>query len=594
LRKIFRISYMMTRKLKAISTWLLLFPLAPVLSCVAVEWDCSQNQVMKQSGGLAHQGDDALQYAYQSYALACMAILNGDYQQGEIHLKEALKSDERSPYLLKKVSRVLLEQGKGEEALDFAQRAAEMNPDDMDAKGLLAGIYSQLQRFELAISQYREILETDPQNTDSRLQLSTLFIRLKDFDSALGHLEILIKDNPGLLIAHYYMGRIKLERNEYSSAEKAYLRVLEINPEFLPALFDLAVLYGKMDKLDRAIACYKRILAISPTNMTAGERLISLYFKTGQEKAAEEAIKEMEKNLSPGDRERKTLGLIYLKYGKLDESIAELTSIVAAFPEDQEARYYLGAALDEHEDFNEAYKNLTLLGPESNYFVHARIRMAYILQKQGKTDEAIGLLRDTIDLKKGQPRLYLMLSTLYEGREQYRDAMSVLEEGLTHDTRDTNLLYRMGIVLDKLNRNKECLEHMETILTIDPQHADALNYIGYTYADKGIHLDRAQELIEKALKSKPNSGYIIDSLGWVYFRKGLYDRALIELKRAVELTPGDPVITEHLGDVLFKMKQYERALETYNRALALENADAERLKEKIKDVLEHINGDAPQ
>jgi tetratricopeptide (TPR) repeat protein len=594
LRKISRISYMMSKNLKAHLSWLLLVCLTPVVSCAAVEWNCSQSQAVNQSGGTDRHGDDALQYAYQSYALACMAILNGDYQQGEIHLKEALKNDERSLYLLKKVSRVLLEQGKGEEALDFARRSVDMNPEDMDAKGLLAGIYSQLQRFELAISQYREILEVDPENTEARLQLSTLFIRSKDFDSALGHLTRLIKDNPELLIAHYYIGRINLERNEYSSAEKAYLRVLEINPDFIPALFDQAVLYGKMDKFDRAIACYKRILAISPTNMTAGERLISLYYKTGQEKAAEEAIKAMEKNLSPGDRERKTLGLIYFKYGKLDESIAELTSIVAAFPEDQEARYYLGAALDEHEDFNEAYKNLTLLGPESNYFVHARIRMAYILQRQGKSDEAIKLLRETIDLKKGQPRLYLMLSTLYEGREQYHDAMGVLKEGLTNDTRNTSLLYRMGIVLDKLNRNKECLKHMEMILSIDPQHADALNYIGYTYADKGIHLDRAQELIEKALKSKPNSGYIIDSLGWVYFRKGYYDRALIELKKAVDLAPEDPTINEHLGDVYFKLKQYERALETYNRALALENADTERLKEKIKDVLEHIKGDALQ
>ncbi len=217
--------------------------------------------------------------------------------------------------------------------------------------------------------------------------------------------------------------------------------------------------------------------------------------------------------------------------------------------------------------------------------------MAYILQRQEKTDEAIELLRNTIDLKQGNPRLYLMLSTLYEGREQYHNAVSVLKEGLAHNERDTDILYRMGIVLDKLKRNKECLEQMEMILTIDPKHADALNYIGYTYADKGIQLDRAQELIERAVKHKPNSGYIIDSLGWVYFRKGLYDKALIELKRAMELTPEDPVINEHLGDVYFKKEHYERALESYERALALENADKERLKEKIRDVTEHLKGE---
>jgi len=583
---------MMTKKMKAIYFWSLLFLVTPVISCVAVERDYSQSQAMNLSGGIASREDDPLRYAYQSYALACLAILNSDYEKGESYLKEALKYDQHSSYLLKKVSHVLLEQGNGEEALRFAQKAVKDHPGDIEAKKILAGIYSRLKRFEMAISKYREILMIDQENKEARLQLSTLFIRLKDFDSALEHLSILIEDDPKLLIAHYYVGRINLEREDYGSAEKAFLRVLEIDPEFLPALFDSAVLYAKMDKLDRAIKCYERILAISPSNTSAGERLISLLYKTGQDKAAEEAIAEMEKNISPGDRERKTLGLIYLKHGKLDEAIAEFTSIVSAFPEDQEARYYLGAALDEHEDFAEAYENLSILGPESDYFVHARIRMGYILEGQGKTEEAIALLREAINIKQGYPRLYLMLSTLYEGREQYQDALSVLKEGLIHDARDTDLLYRMGIVLDRLKRNKECLEQMETILTIDPTHADALNYIGYTYADKGIHLDRAQELIEKALRHKPDSGYIMDSLGWVYFQKGLYDRALIELKRAVKLTPEDPVINEHLGDVYFKVEQYERALETYNRALVLENADQEKLKQKIKGVIEHLKGES--
>jgi tetratricopeptide (TPR) repeat protein len=593
LRKISRIFYM-NKKLKAICFWSLFFFVTPLLSCVEVERDYFQSQALNLSGGTARQEDDAFRYAYQSYALACIAIMDGDYEQGEIHLKEAFKNDEHSLYLSMKVSHVLLKQGKEEEALGFAQKAVQDHPRDIDAKQFLAELYSQLQRFESAVSQYQEILVNDPGNKEARLQLSTLFIRLNDFDSALGHLTILIKDNPELLMAHYYMGRINFERGDYGLAEKALLRVLEINPEFLPALFDSAVLYGKTDKLDRAIECYERIVAISPANTTARERLISLLYETGQDKAAEEAIAEMEKNISPGDRDRKTLGLIYLKHGKLDESIAELTSIVEAFPDDQEARYYLGAALDEHEDFDAAYENLSFLSPESNYFVHARIRMASILQEQGKTDEAIDLLREVINLKQGHPRLYLMLSTLYEGREQYQAAMSVLKEGLTHNARDTDLLYRMGIVLERLKRNTECLENMEMILTIDPHHADALNYIGYTYADKGIHLDKAQEFIEKALKYKPDSGYIIDSLGWVYFQKGLYDRALIELKRAVKLTPDDPVINEHLGDAYFKVEQYERALETYNRALVLENADQEKLKEKIRGVMEHLKGDAPQ
>ncbi len=131
------------------------------------------------------------------------------------------------------------------------------------------------------------------------------------------------------------------------------------------------------------------------------------------------------------------------------------------------------------------------------------------------------------------------------------------------------------------------------VIEIDPRHADALNYIGYTYAEKGIYLDRALELIERAIKYKPNSGYIIDSLGWVYFRKGQYDRALEELKKAVTLCPEDPTINEHLGDVYFKRQDYGEALKTYKRALSLKNADGERLNGKINDVMERLKGNVP-
>ena len=130
---------------------------------------------------------------------------------------------------------------------------------------------------------------------------------------------------------------------------------------------------------------------------------------------------------------------------------------------------------------------------------------------------------------------------------------------------------------------------MEIVIKIDPRHADALNYIGYTYADENVHLDRALELIEKAIKYKPNSGYIIDSLGWVYFRKGLYDKALTELKKAVELAPHDPAIAEHLGDVYYKKQEYGNALKAYEKAISLENVETERLQGKIKNTREQLN-----
>jgi len=582
----------MDKELNKIPIWALSFLIVLGLSCMKAEKRYPPQQSPALSGETSSERDP-IQYAYQNYAFACIAITNGNHEEAEIYLKEALKADKDSPHLLLKLSRLLLENRKVEDALLLAQKTVGLAPDDLEARQFLADIYSKLKRFDEAISQYRGILEKDPGNREVRLHLSTLLIRLKKYDPALDELSILIMNEPELVIAHYYKGRINLELKKYDSAKEAFLRVLELNSRFLPALFDLATLHSETDKTDKAIETYEKILLLYPTNTAAMERLVALYYKTGQEKLAEDKIEEMKKTFSPGDLKRKKLGLIYLRHGKLTESIAELTSIVSAWPDDQEARYYLGTALEENGDFDEAFKNFDLFDPNSSYFINARMHMAYILEEQERADEAIDLLRETINHKKDNARLYLLLASLHEFKKEYLNAMDVLKEGLTYNERHTGLLYRLGIVLDKLKRNEECIKHMEMVIKIDPKHADALNYIGYTYADKDIYLDKALELIERAIQYKPNSGYIIDSLGWVYFRKGQYDKALEELKKAIELVPKDPTVNEHLGDVYFKRGNYKEALKIYKKALSLQGADEESLERKIKDVTRHLKGNPP-
>jgi len=582
----------MNKEFKKISIWSLFFLIVLALSCMGGEKKFLSNQSPVLLGETKNKRD-LLQLAYQHYAFACMAIGNGDYEEAEVYLKEALKNDRDSPYLLMKLSQVLVGNGKAEEALLFAQKTVELTPHDLKAREFLAKVYSRLKKFDLAISQYREILKKDPGSKDVGLHLSTLLIRVKEYGPALDELSILIEREPEMMLAHYYKGRIHMELKAYDSAKQAFLRGLEIDSKFLPALMDLATLYGRMDKVDMAIETYNKILLSYPTSIVAREKLIALYYKTGQEKLAEDNMEEMKRIFSPGDLKRKRLGLIYLRYGKLNKSIEELKSIVSAWPDDQEARYYLGAALEENGDLAEAYENFDLLNADSGYFINARMHMAYILEKQERPDEAISLVKETINHKRDNPRLYLMLTSLYEIKEEYLNAVDILKEGIRYNARNTDLFYRLGVVLDKLKRNEECLEQMEMVIKIDPQHADALNYIGYTYAVEGIHLDRALELIERAIKYRPDSGYIIDSLGWVYFRKGQYDKALGELKRAIELSPEDPTIHEHLGDVYFKKKDYGKALQIYEKALSLNNVDHEKLKGKINDVMEHLKGTVP-
>jgi tetratricopeptide (TPR) repeat protein len=147
---------------------------------------------------------------------------------------------------------------------------------------------------------------------------------------------------------------------------------------------------------------------------------------------------------------------------------------------------------------------------------------------------------------------------------------------------DVDLLFRKGVLLDKMERKYEAIEMMEKVLEIDPRNANALNYIGYTYADMGLHLTKAKRMIMRALELEPEDGYIKDSLAWVYFKMGQQQKALQIILEALKRVPMDPVIHEHLGDIQKSLGNRTKAVEAYLRALDLHHPEPEKVKEKLR------------
>ena len=107
-------------------------------------------------------------------------------------------------------------------------------------------------------------------------------------------------------------------------------------------------------------------------------------------------------------------------------------------------------------------------------------------------------------------------------------------------------MFSLAVVYEKIGSFVKMFSYLKKTLEINPEHVDALNYLGYSYADRGIHLDEALDLIKKAISIEPDHGYIRDSLGWVYYKKGMYAEALKEIKKASEIEKEDPLILEHL------------------------------------------------
>jgi Flp pilus assembly protein TadD len=161
-----------------------------------------------------------------------------------------------------------------------------------------------------------------------------------------------------------------------------------------------------------------------------------------------------------------------------------------------------------------------------------------------------------------------------------------MEQLVTQAPDNDRYRFTLGAAYDEANDKERAMAEMRRAIALNPRNAAALNYLGFTLADLGIQLDEAERLIRRALELQPKDGIYIDSLGWVFYRRGDYQRAVEQLERAVELAGEDPTIVEHLGDAYLRQGRRDAAMRVYRDAL-LRSKDAvqiDRLKGKIQSL----------
>lgn len=278
-----------------------------------------------------------------------------------------------------------------------------------------------------------------------------------------------------------------------------------------------------------------------------------------------------------------TLALIYLEQGKHEKAVEMLASLVREFPTEYRIIYLLGTTYEEIRAYDAALETLRSIPASSEHFGSAQIRVGMILKKQQGTAVAVDSLLAAIAKKKDAPGLYAYLASLYEEDKQYDAAEEHLHAGLHFNPGSIDLHFSLGVLYEKTNRFDQSIAAMQEVLKVEPDHAEALNFIGYMYADRGIRLDEAEQMIRKALQLKPGNAYMIDSLGWVCFRLNRLEEALGHLKEAAQLLPEDAAILEHLGDVYVRAGQPREAAEAYDRAIRFNSAN-ELLKKKRAEL----------
>lgn len=258
-------------------------------------------------------------------------------------------------------------------------------------------------------------------------------------------------------------------------------------------------------------------------------------------------------------------------------------------PEFPVMQYMLGGLFEQLDRYADAIEMYKRLPDDSPFGPTSKIRIANNLDQIDREEEAIEILMAAAAARPEDPRPKTNLGDVYRRMEKWDDAVAAYDLAVERmgelEPRHWQILYTRGIVLERAKIWERAEKDFLKALELNPDQPLVLNYLGYSWVEKGLHLDRALEMIKTAVKKRPHDGYITDSLGWVYYKLGRYEEAVPELERAVELRPEDPIINDHLGDAYWRVGRKLEATFQWNHALI---SDPEpELREEIEQKLKH-------
>lgn len=281
------------------------------------------------------------------------------------------------------------------------------------------------------------------------------------------------------------------------------------------------------------------------------------------------------------------MGIFYERQSKFDEAILEYKDALKLDENNTAIHMRLALSHIHKGELDRAIEELEEIKKLDPDDLDAGFMRALLYSLQNFSDKAIAEYEEV--LKKAvtsEPKnIYILkgLAAVYYQQKEFEKAVQTYKLILDIDKNDYEALFLMGSILEDSGRRNEAIEKFKKALSVKPDYSDALNSLGYVYAEEGKNLKEAKALIEKALSADPDNGAYIDSLGWVYFKMNLIDKAIESLEKATNLL-SDPVIYDHLGDSYFKKGLLDKAAIVWKKSLELDPSKEKIIREKLKKI----------
>jgi tetratricopeptide (TPR) repeat protein len=497
-----------------------------------------------------------------------VARQRGDHRIAFTHLLLAAQLT-RDPGLAEQAAREALTLNDVEAIGRAIDAWLEIAPDSMTAQQIAAYVRLEANDVPGAMAHLRRLIDlASKEGENGFLQAARLVHKLRPPERRLELMKTLTDDEPENADAWFARALVAAGAERFEDAAKASRRAADLRPGWNePRIFLVQVLQDQ-GKKEQAHATLEDFVAEMPEDQ--GLRLLYAQMLV-DEKEFSRARNVFEFMLHDAPKEPDVLfalGILSLQLDDLDAARAYFTRLNETGERTDDAIYYLGQVEELAENLEQAASWYAKV--EGDHALDASVRVARIEARKGEVDQARERLQQLRDQSPDQAVLiYLAEAEILSDVGRKREAMRVYDQAVEANPGNTQLLYARALHAVGIDRIDILERDLRAILAKEPDHADALNALGYTLADRTDRLAEALALIERALALKPDDPAVLDSMGWVHYRLGNLGQAERYLRRAVDKLP-DGEIAAHLGEVLWAIGKKEEAWKVWEGALALD------------------------
>ena len=517
------------------------------------------------------------------YLAARLAESEKDIGRAAEFYRSAYESDPENAFLLERAMVLTGAEGAVDNAVRLASKLVEMSPGNQAARLLLAVQAVRARTYSAAIAE----LEKSDDGTLATLTKGLLAAWAEygrdDVDAALGSLEGLVDKDWYEPFRLLHTGHVQLAADRPAEAAAV-----------------LGTAYERDNGAVRIAESYARALALAGEREKARQIMGDFLLRFPQNPLAMAALEDLsgEGNVAPaigsavqgaaealsglgaaiGQENGAELAIFYLRLANyLDPELAGGLSA-----------YSLGNVLVVNGQFDAAISVFEQVAAAAPFGALSRLQAAVALDRLDRAEEAEAAFREAIEHDPGNLQAYQSYGAMLRGREKFTKAADIYSRAIALVAAPVRahwtLFYYRGIAYERTKQWPLAEADFKRALELYPDQPLVLNYLGYSWVDMGLNLNEALEMIRKAVDLRPNDGYIVDSLGWAYYRLGRYEDAVRELERAVALRAEDPVINDHLGDAYWKVGRTLEAQFQWRHArdLGAEPPELDRIARKIE------------